>query len=381
MTFEYDPGTAEFQADPYAVYRVLRDRYPVYHNQRLGFWALSRFEDVWNAARNPERFSSLVSEASALMPMMIFMDPPRHDALRALVSRAFTTRRIAELEPMIRAVARGLIERCAGHGGGDMIADVAGPLPGLVIGELIGVPEEQRLVFTSWAQKLLEADPNSPNPDVAPAAEIYRCFAELLAERRRSPAADLMSALLDAEVEGERLTEEELLGFCFLLVVAGSDTTTNLIGNGVALLAQHPHQRASLVEDPTLLPNAIQEMLRYEPPAQALPRSATRDIELHGVTIPAGARVSLLWAAANRDEREFDQPERFEVRRRITRHLSFGTGTHFCLGFSLAELEARVAFEELLRVAPTFEIADQEPPRVTSGWARAFRRLPVILNS
>ena len=207
---------------------------------------------------------------------------------------------------------------------------------------------------------------------------MYALISDLLVARRDEPADDLMSALLGADVDGERLSEEELLGFCFLLVIGGNDTTTSLLGNGVELLARHPDQRAALAADPSLVPDAVEEMLRIAAPTQALPRTVTRDVERHGVLIPAGSRVMLVWGAANLDDREFPDPDRFDVRRRIDRHLAFGHGAHFCLGAPLARLEARVALEELLRRHPRYELAE-EPRRLTSSWARAFERVPVRL--
>jgi hypothetical protein len=212
-----------------------------------------------------------------------------------------------------------------------------------------------------------------------PAASIYAEFARLLDERRRARREDLMSALIDAELEGRKLTQEELLGFCFVLVVAGNDTTTNLIANGAVLLAEHPDQRRLLAEDPALLDGAIEEMLRYESPAQALPRRLTRDATLHGVTLREGEQVFLLFGAANRDPREFEDADRFDVRRRMKRHLAFGHGIHFCLGKSLARLEARVAFEELLAAAPDYAL-DGPAPWLPSMWARAHARVPIALR-
>ncbi len=212
-----------------------------------------------------------------------------------------------------------------------------------------------------------------------PAASIYREFGVLLDERRRQRRDDLISALIDAELEGRKLTQEELLGFCFVLVVAGNDTTTNLIANGAVLLAEHPDQRRLLAHDPSLVPDAIEEMLRYEAPAQALPRRLTREVVLHGQSLPEGAQLFLLWGSANRDEREFEDADRFDVRRRIKRQLGFGQGIHFCLGKSLARLEARVAFEELLARAPEYELAGLAP-WLPSMWARAQASVPVAFS-
>jgi hypothetical protein len=221
------------------------------------------------------------------------------------------------------------------------------------------------------------ADGKSQSANVqAPARKIYEEFARLLDERRRARRDDLMSALLDAEIDGEHLSQEELLGFCFVLIVAGNDTTTNLIANGAILLAQHEDARRDLIADSGLVEDAIEEMLRCESPAQALPRRATREVRLHGVTIPEGSEVQLVWGAANRDEREFPDAGRFDVHRKFRRHLAFGQGVHFCLGANLARLEARVAFEELLARIPDYRLA-ATPEWVTSVWARSPAAVPV----
>ena len=371
-TFVYDPTTAAFQADMHEVYRELRDRFPVYRNSQ-GAYVLSRFDDVWNAVHDWEIFSSdHVAEAAEQLPSMIYMDPPRHSALRALVSRAFTPKRVADLEPRIREIARGLLHHPDSPF--DVAHRFASLLPSIIMGELLGVPEEHHESFRLLTEAMLEV--TGPEDIWERVEKIYALFATLLEERRRVPGNDLMSALLAAEVDGVRLTDDELLGFCFLLLIAGNDTTTSLIGNGTELLARHPDQRDELVADPRLIAAAVEEMVRIESPTQALPRTTMRDVELHDTVIPAGSRLMLLWGAANLDDREFRDPDRFDIHRRMKRHLGFGHGVHFCIGASLARLEARVAFEELLLRMPRYELAE-EPVRFVSNWARAWRALPV----
>ena len=381
--FVYDPFSAEFQDQAPGIYRTLRDEHPVYQNAERGFWALSRFEDVWSAAHDNESYSTEgMAESDSLLPMINFLDPPRHHPLRALVSRAFTPARVERLEPRIRQLARELLDTCHDAGRCDLLRQFASQLPSLVMSELIGIPAERRAEFLRLTEGLVETDPElgvaEHIRDIP--QRIYAEFELLLAARRGRRDSDLMSALLDAEIDGERLTHDEILGFCFQLVVAGNDTTTNLIGNGAVLLARHPDQRALLAADPSRIPRAIEEMLRFEPPAQALPRRTIRQVTLHGRVIPVGVRLLLVWAAANRDEREFDAPDRFDVTREIKRHLTFGHGVHYCLGASLARLEARVAFEELLARLPEYAL-EEEPRWVTSRWARAHTSIPIRFAS
>jgi cytochrome P450 family 130 len=374
--FRYDPTAAGFQEQRADVYRVLRDEFPVYHDAIGQQYALSRFEDVWRAVHDWETFSSVVAEAESLLPQMIYFDPPRHTAMRTLVSRAFTPRRVAAAEQAVRTTARVLLDDIAARGGCELQHEFAAILPSVVIARMIGVPDEHVADFRSWTESFIEI--SGPEDFAEAAGKIYALFAELLAERRARPRDDMMTALLDAEVDGERLRDEELLGFCLLLILAGNDTTSSLIGSGTVLLAGHPDQRELLVREPQRWPAAIEEMIRLEAPAQVLPRTATVDVALHGVTIPAGSRVMLVWGAANLDEREFPDPERFDITRTIRRHLGFGHGVHYCLGASLARLEARVAFEEWHARFPTYELAGP-PERIASSWARAYRRIPVAV--
>jgi cytochrome P450 family 130 len=372
--FVYDPATAAFQQEMHTVYRTLRDDHPV-HRTPDGAYVLSRFEDVWNAVNDWASFSSAgVAEAAQLQPQMIYMDPPNHTSLRRLVSRAFTPKRVVDLEPRMRAVADALLTTMAAAGGGDLVHGFASPLPSTIMSDLIGVPDEHREAFQGWIEAFLEV--TGPDDIAGRATNIYALFGSLLEERRHTPADDLMSALLAAQVDGDGLSDDDLLGFCFLLLVAGNDTTTSLIGNGVELLARHQDQRAALAGDLSLVPAAIEEMLRIESPTQALSRTARRDVELHGTTIAAGSRVMLLWGSANLDDREFADPEVFDIFRHAPRHLGFGHGIHVCLGAALARLETRVAFEELLTTVPEYEVTGS-PERYVSNWARAWRFLPL----
>ena len=377
--FEYDPFRSDFQQQSHQIYRTLRDVHPAYHNEERGFWAISRFADVWAATLDLDALTTEgMEEAKALKPMLNFLDPPRHDQLRALVSRAFTFRRVQEMEPKIRRIARELIEEFASRGECELLEDYAIPLPGRIIAEMIGVPPDRREEFLGYTRAIALGDQSkSLTASIRdPAEKIYTEFGLLIEERLERRRDDLMSALIDAEIDGDRLTKDEIEGFCFQLIIAGNDTTTTLIGNGAVLLEQHPDQLALLAREPDRIPNAVDEMLRFEPPAQALPRRARRDFELHGQTIPEDARVLLVWAAANLDEREFEDPERFDVERKIKRHLALGHGTHFCLGASLARLEARVAFEELLARIPEYAVTRQ-PEWITSRWLRGHEEIRI----
>jgi hypothetical protein len=374
--FVYDPVSEHFPDRAYEIYRELRDRHPLYRDEARGTWALSRYDDVRRAAADPATFSSEATSISmGLQPMIQQMDPPRHDALRSLLWKAFTPRRVAAMEPRVRELARELIESFAPRGRCDLLHEFASQLPSLVIGELIGIPAERRKAFLQWTEALITANPDR-EWEKNPFSSIYEEFGELLAERRRERKADLMSALIDAELDGHALSQEELLGFCFLLVVGGNDTTTNLIANGAVLLAKHPDSRAQLVRDPALIPAAVEEMLRYDSPTQALPRRATRDIDLHDRQIRKGEEISLIWGSANHDERRFEDPERFDIHRTDNRHLALGHGVHFCMGSNLARLEGRVAFEELLARIPDYEF-DGEPIWQASAWARAHAAVPI----
>jgi cytochrome P450 len=374
-----DPADPGFAARSHEVYRVLRDEHPVYHDPLGRFVALSRFDDVRAAAADWERFSSTGKlEVQNTKPSLNSTDPPRHGQLRALIAQAFKPRRVAELEPEVRRIARELLDRFADVGACDAVESFSAELPSRVMGKLIGLPDE--LVPVCRALTDASKRRTTPGGGAHAAQRAYEIFAELYQARRRAPADDLLSDLLAARVEGESLSENELLAFGWLMLVGGNDTTTGLIGNGIELLARHPDQRAELVADPALIPQAIEEMLRIASPTHTLPRTAACDIDLAHGRIPRGARVHLLWAAANLDEREFPEPERFDIRRNPSRHLAFGHGSHFCLGAALARLEARIAFEELLHRIPEYQI-DGEPERLVSIVFQGFGKLPLRFHT
>jgi cytochrome P450 len=367
----FDPADPDFADRCHDIYREMRDAHPVYVDPEGRFYALSRYDDVRNACVDWETFSSVgKQEALYIKPTMNSLDPPRHTAMRALISRGFTPRRVADLESTVRAVARELLRELVARGGGDAIADFAAILPSVVMGRLIGLPDELIPLCRALTDEFMHQ--TTPAGALGPAARSYEIFAELLDERRRVPQEDLMSALLAARIDGQRLSEDELLAFGWLLLVGGNDTTTNLIGNGLELFARHPDQKRLLLDDPTLLSGAVDEVLRFASPTHSLPRMTTREATLpHGV-IPAGQRVLLLWAAANLDERAFPDPEHFDVRRGAAHHLALGHGVHYCLGASLAKLEARVAWEEWLAALPDYTLSEAPEHFISStfyGWA------------
>lgn len=372
----YEPASAEFADNAYEIYRKLRDDFPVYRDEARGSWVLTRYQDVRDAALDGETFSSeRTSISQGVRPMLQQLDNPRHEELRNMTWRAFSPSRVAAMEGRIRAIANELIDDFADAGECDLLHAYAAQLPSRVIGELIGIPADRREAFLGWTEALISANP-AKNWQENPFEKIYDEFGKLLALRSAEPADDLMSALLATRIDGESLTEDELLGFCFLLVVGGNDTTTNLIANGSVLLARHPDQRAELVRDVSLIPNAVEEMLRYEAPVQALPRRVTRDIKIHGQKLLSGEEVSLVWGSGNHDERHFPDPERFDIKREDNRHLSLGHGVHFCMGSKLARLEGRVAFETLLERLPDYALA-REPQWLPSSWARAYQAVPI----
>jgi cytochrome P450 len=377
MTRVYDVFDPEFHADPFPVYRRLRDEFPVYRDEERGFWALSRFADVFGAATDTETFSSNTNDGEVLLPMLNFLDGVRHRDLRALVSRGFTPRRVAELESVVSVVADELLDDIAAKGRGDLVTELGGPLASRVVGRLIGIPDDLQPEFRHWTDELTSVGQTTDSSLIKKVSTaIYGLFDELLDARRSHPEDDLMSALVAAQVDGRQLTREEILGFCFLLVSGGNDTTMHLIATGSVLLAENPEVRAQVVRSPDRLPDAVEEMVRLEPPAQNHGRITTRDVELHGVVIPARSHVLLLWGAANRDEREFEHPDTFDIDRSASRHLGFGVGPHFCLGASLARLEARAAFGGLLARWPEFTLVGT-PGRLSSPWARGFAEVVV----
>src|SRR5436305_949504 len=377
-------------AVPHPGFDWLREHEPVsYHVKPDGtdFYALVRYEDVVAAGKDWKRFSSMkgftIDDAvGGAELMMTSMDPPRHDSIRRLVNQGFTPRRVVKLEEHIRAIATELIDVVAPRGESDFVVDLAAELPLQVILQMIGVPHADRHQVFQWSNTMLGFDDpeygNSQEKAQQAAMEMYMYWEWLSHQAERERKDDLIQALLDAELDGgERLTSMDIDAFLLLLVVAGNETTRNLIAGGMRTLFEYPAQWQLLLERPESLVTGVEEMLRYISPVMYFRRTATEDVEMGGTTIPEGSRVTLWFIAANRDSREFPDPHRFDITRQPNDHVAFGAGgPHYCLGANLARLEIRIMFEELLRRLPDVEQAG-EPARLRSNFISGIKHLPV----
>jgi len=359
----------------------MRNEKPVYFDEQHRVWNVYRYEDVQRVLSDYTAFSSNFGGASA-MPLdssLISTDPPRHRQLRSLVTQAFTPRTIELLEPRIRAITDQLLDEVAGTGAMDVVQQLAYPLPVIVIAELLGIPIEERDQFKKWSDAIVHGVGEG---QVNPQREMGDYFMRLIEERRRTPKQDLVSALLKAEIDGEKLTIVELLGFCVLLLVAGNETTTNLITNAILCFDEHPDALAHIQSDPSLLPGAIEEVLRYRSPVQSMFRSAIADTKLGDQTIQAGQRVVAWIGSANRDETQFPHAEQFDIRRTPNRHIAFGHGVHFCLGAPLARLEAKVVLRAMIERLPGLHCeAKQTLDPLPSSIVYGVRRLLVHFDA
>jgi cytochrome P450 len=388
----WDPFDVGIDTDPYDTWRRLRDEAPVYRNERYDFWALSRYADVHHAHLDPRTFISgrgtvleLMGSDMSTTGQMIFMDPPEHDRLRQLVSRAFTSRRVTDLEARIRAVCAEHLDPHVGGTGFDFVQDFGARLPSIIISELIGVPASDREEVRHLIDTIFHIEPGvGMINDVSLNAQIglRSYWLDQLRSVRRSPRADMMTGLIDAEIVDDtgnkrRLTDAEAADFTNLLVSAGTETVARLLGWAAVVLAAHPDERAALVDDPSLIPNAVEELLRYEAPSPVQGRWTTSDVTLHDQVIPAGSKVLLITGSAGRDERAYPDPDRFDVRRRMDQHVSFGYGIHFCIGAALARLEGRVALEETLRRFPVWEVDEASAVRLHTSTVRGYKEVPI----
>jgi len=383
-----------YAAEPHACFAWMREHAPVYFDERWGVWGVTRHADVLAASRNPATFCNRHGQRpdSPAIPSMINLDDPDHMRRRKLVNRGFTPRRVADHEPRIRQICRELLDAVAPKGRCDFVRDVAAPLPMIVIGDLLGVAPEDRAMLLRWSDDLVSGVTGTPTPEVAAAAakafeEYSRYARQVIADRRRHPGDDLVSVLVHAEIDGERLDDDALVHETLLILVGGDETTRHVISGGMRALIEHPGERAKLVREPGRIPVAVEEMLRWVSPIQNMNRTATRDAELGGDAelgaqkIREGDKLLLLYPSANRDPRAFPDPERFDVERRPNEHVAFGHGPHFCLGASLARLELRVMFEEVLARLPDLERADAGPlPLRPSNFITGLESLPVVFE-
>lgn len=389
----YDPYAYEIHEDPYPTYARLREEAPVYRNDERGFWALSRHADVMAAFRDSDRYSN--AEGVSIDPAasgphahrtmsFLAMDPPQHGRMRGLVSRAFTPRRVAEMEDGIRALTVHHLVPALETGSFDFVTDLAGKVPMDVISEMLAVPEADRAELRRLSDLLVhreEGVTDVPPSGVEAALSLVVYYADLIADRRAHPGPDLVSALCAAEIEGDRLTDDEITAFLFLMVVAGNETTTKLLAHAWYWGWRHPDELAKAFRDEARIPDWVEETLRFDTSSQLLARVTTCDVELHGVTIPARDRVVLLAGSANRDPRAFPDPDVFDLDRdRDAGIASFGVGRHFCMGASLARLEARVVLEELVRRVHRYDIDEAGSSRVHSVNVRGFATLPTTVE-
>ena len=388
---EYNPFNRLTAHNPFPVYKRLRDEAPVYHNEQVGFWALSRYEDVVAAHLDPGTFSSshgvTIDGADAGGPFLIAKDPPEHTLHRSIAARMFTPRRIGQLEPFIRDTASGLLDKVRDRDSFDLVEEFSYRLPLDVISELLGIPAELRVQVHELSDRITARSESMELPDDYREAniELIGLFSELVKERRQNPGNDVITMLMNTEVADEngdtRSMEDGELAFRFLeLAFAGHETVAKLIPNGVIALSWYADQRRELVADPSLIPNAVEEMLRWDPPSHYQGRWTMRDVKLHDTIIPEGVRVILLTGSAGHDERKYTDPELFDIHRSIDRHVSFGFGRHLCLGASLARLETRIAFEELLKRFPDFGFDEAGVRRYYSGNVRGLSRLPLLIE-
>ncbi|MCU1587537.1 MAG: cytochrome [Frankiales bacterium] len=390
---EFDPFSEVFFNDPYPTYKRLRDEAPVYYNDTYGFYALTRHEDVAEAYKNHEVFSSsrgvdlsMIKGDAPIPPLIIMMDPPDHNRMRILVSRVFTPRAVGALEPMVREVITTFFDR-ADDKQFDVVHDFSALFPVEIITRMLGVPEEHRQNIRIWLDKSLHREPGQigiSEEGMAAAIESGIVYYNLILEKRNNPGDDMISRLIAAEIpkpDGTTtsLDDVEIAGFASLLGGAGAETVTKLIGNAAVLFADNPGEWQKVLDDPDRIPAAVEEILRYHPPAQYVGRYTLKDITLHGVTIPAGSAVLLMNGSASRDERVYDEPDRFNIDREQGQNIGFGYGVHSCLGAALARMESRIALEQMRERMPRYEIDRAGLKRVNMTNVAGFSHVPVTV--
>ncbi|WP_396904151.1 cytochrome P450 [Mycolicibacterium phlei] len=390
----YDPYDVAIDVDPYPVYRRLRDESPLYYNEKFDFWGLSRFADVESALRDVENLSSAkgdileVVKAEPVMPLGVFIneDPPLHTVHRLLVSRAFTPRKMAAIEDQVRAFCAACLDPLRDGDRFDFTTDLGAEMPMRVIGMLVGMPDSLQRSVRSVANRRLRNKPGEPLPVSKDNYFNGNMFRDYVAWRKDNPSDDLVTELLNVEftdVDGSerKLSTDELLVFLGVIANAGTETVGRLFGWLGKTLGEHPDQRRELARDPSLIPGAVEEVMRFEPPVHHIARYVAQDVEYHGQTIPKGSALLLMSGAANRDERRFENPDTFDIHRTgANSHLSFGRGTHFCLGASLARVEARVALEEILKRWPDWTLDMENARRAPTATVRGWDSMPAVLG-
>lgn len=391
---EFNPLSRDFFDDPYDTYRWLRDEAPCYYNERYGFWALSRFDDVVAAHRDWKTFSSehgltIDQLTDPNNPMkhtsIIMMDPPVHDRMRRLVSRVFTPRAVAALEPVVIDVVNEHLAPLEGRAEFDLLAEFAAPFPVEVISQVLGVPKQDRQQIRHWTDAMLHREPDDPRPTpegIECGLQQMLYFLDLAKDKRATPGDDMITRLTEVEVADDdgvlhELSDEEIAGFATLLAAAGSETVTKLIGNGVVLFHRNPDQWRRLLDEPPKVVNAVEEVLRYWAPSQYQGRYTEQPSVWHGTEIPEHQPVFLVTGAANRDERAYPDPDRFDVNREIGLGVGFGHGIHSCLGAAFARLESKVAFEEIAKRWPRYDVDDDGLRRVQMSNVAGFSNVPV----
>lgn len=385
----YDPYDRDIDADPYPVYRRLREEAPLYYNEQYDFYAVSRFDDVQRGLVDKETFSSARGsvlefiKADIEMPpgVVIFEDPPAHDVHRGLLSRVFTPKKMNALEPKVREFCSRALDPLVGAGRLDFVADLGAQMPMRTIGMLLGIPEADQEAVRDRANENLRTEPGKPMEMDGLFDSAF--FADYIDWRSQHPSDDVMTELLTAEFEDEngvtrQLTRDEVLIYVSVVAGAGNETTNRLIGWMGKVLADHPEQRRELVEDRSLVPDTIEELLRFEPPTPHVARYVARDVELYGHTVPAGSAMMCLSGSANRDDRHGADAERFDIHREISQHLTFGYGIHYCLGAALARLEGRIALDEVLTRFPEWDVDWENAKRAPTSTVRGWDALPVI---
>lgn len=380
----YDPFSVEANEDPYPIYERMRDESPLHFNEERQLWSLSRYEDIQAASRDWETFSSTagadLDDTGKLIGEGDFLDddPPRHDELRKVVREHFTPKAINALEGRVRERAHALLDAFIDSGSADFASSYAWPLPAGAVCELLGFPDDDHAQLLEWFTDSLRRIPGEieiPQTAWKAASEVRGYFADVAEERRRHPRDDVISTMV-AAVDDGRISSQDLLGICYLLFLAGIETTASLLSNALLLLYRHPDQRANLIADLAGMRGAVEELLRFESPVQFIGRSTTREVEMHGATIPEGGRVVLIYASANRDERKFPDPNVLDLNRPPGRHLAFGEGIHHCIGAPLARLEGRIGLEALLTRIPDYEVAGPVKRMYTHN-AWGLENLPV----